>query len=172
MGIPLHLSLFFASLAVLIVVVMLWPARQSKLRPVPVRVKPAPYIGPQTYKGFQGYECSYLEATPKGHLAWADILLGNLPLDEHAGYWHNTGHGSLVLQTAFTEVELAEMLNALDGINAEGKHNTTGASRYAWVSVQMDREHPDRERAHPYEHGFTIEVRGIPLRVRKRGSRT
>ena len=143
-------------------------AKAPKPRVPPERVKPAPYIGPRTYKTPHG-EYPYEESTPDGHLEWAKVLLGKLNLDEGAGYWHNVGHGAVVLQTEFTEAEIAQMLiesNPYLHAEAKGYDYNMGASHYGWVDVHMDKEHISYDAVKPYEYKFTIEVRGLPRRQR------
>jgi len=134
-----------------------------KPRQVPERVGCAPYSGPQVFKPAMGVEIPYLEGVPAGQLAWAKLLVGSLLLDEGAGYWHNTGHNSVVLQTAFTEVEIALLIEKMDtGLTCEAHSNDVGSSYYRWIAIRMDRDHPSWDDVDPYTHRFSIEVRGIP----------
>ena len=118
------------------------------VEPRPNRVAPAQCVGD-------------LEMVPKSHQKWAELLLGGLPLDAGAHYWHIVSHQGVILRTRFTEEEIAEFLRVRYVCRTVSYDTNMGATHYGNVMVTLPYDSPLRE---SLGHEFNIEVQGFPVR--------
>ena len=140
---PPLITLYAVVLFLCLAILYLTQHKVKVPRKPPPLVAPPPYIGPKFFKCSDAgvtYDepIPYVDGVPKDQLLWAEVLFGDTLLDAGAGYFHNTGHQSLILKTKLTPKQVVDAIDYYTGYEGDARENGRAPSIYRWIEYDMN----------------------------------